>query len=156
MTETLVVYLPTPDRVLDKNGRGWTATGKRRDGSHYYVSERSMHYKARREDARRTIAATLATRRAGSGPFVERDQRCYLTIDWFGPKGHWPDDDNVIERCAAYRDGAQDAGLVVNDRQIVTRGVRFHVATRFQRCIVLTFAAHDVDVDEPEVPDANW
>ncbi len=53
--------------------------------------------------------------------------------------GKRPDDDGVTTRCAAYRDGAQDAGLVADDQQITTGTVTFERVKRGEECVVLTF-----------------
>lgn len=57
---------------------------------------------------------------------------------------HWrfagvqPDDDGVIGRIKAARDGIADACLVANDRDIVTGRVSFERVRRKEQCVVLT------------------
>jgi site-specific DNA-cytosine methylase len=44
---------------------------------------------------------------------VEIDPTCRAVL-----ARHWPDRDNTIQRCSAFMDAAEDAGLIANDRQM--------------------------------------
>lgn len=101
----VTVELPLPHRDLGKNGRPtpW---------------RRASLYAAAQEEARLALHQALLAERP------EFDGLVMMDIDWqVRPSDRLPDDDNVIGRCAAYRDGAQSYGLVLDDAQIATGSV---------------------------------
>jgi hypothetical protein len=92
-----VVDLPLPVAELGKNSRVATRTRRRYQAEH-------------REWGRLRIRSELC----GLMPRIAIPM--VMDIIWVAKsKGHWPDDDNAIARCSAYRDAAQDAGLIEND-----------------------------------------
>lgn len=126
----LIVELPLPPTGLGKNGRvGWRAKGR-------------LYRDHREYGAFGFYGAIL-----GRGVKLDRSLRFVMDIEWrYSNKSHIPDDDNAIERCAAYRDAAEDVGLVNDDSQIETGRVSFERVKRGQEGVSLTFK---------EVPDAT-
>lgn len=47
------------------------------------------------------------------------NQRLHLWIDFYPPTKRMPDDDNMLSRCKAYRDGLADA-LGIDDKRFVS------------------------------------
>lgn len=113
------VELPLPPTELGKNGR-------------------VNHFKRHRLFQQHKGWARYAILEALDGYPVYWPCGVTMNVDWHfaGPQ---PDDDNVWGRVAAYRDAAQEAGLVVNDRQVTTGRVTFYRVPRAQQRCVLTF-----------------
>lgn len=61
-----------------------------------------------------------------------------VSVRWYAKRRQWPDTDNAIGRLAAFVDGAQDADLFVNDRQIIGYHVEFDVDKQNPR-VEMTF-----------------
>lgn len=61
-----------------------------------------------------------------------------MDIEWRST-GARPDDDNVVTRCATYRDAVQHAGLVSDDRTIRIGNVTFTRVKRADQGCVVTF-----------------
>jgi hypothetical protein len=108
------VELPLPPVELSKNAR---------------VGRRTIAplYAKHREDARRAVWSALNSKdfhaRGGGIYRGETWPAVDMVIVWKSQARWFPDDDNAIARCAAYRDGAADAGLVANDQDIRAAGV---------------------------------
>ena len=84
------LWLPWPHKDLSPNGR--------------------VHWarKAKATKAARYLAGVL-TMGAGWQSVALPDGRLHLWIDFYPPTKRLPDDDNMLSRCKAYRDGIADA-----------------------------------------------
>lgn len=94
------LWLPWPHKDLSPNGRAHWAR------------------KAKATKAARYLAGVL-TMGAGWQSVALPDGRLHLWIDFFPPTKRLPDDDNMLSRCKAYRDGIADA-LGIDDRRFVS------------------------------------
>ena len=96
--ESYTITQPLPPRELSKNGRPnpW---------------DRADLYRATRESARLAWLQATAYQR----PLW--DGTCFVWVNWYY-RGSAPDTDNAIARCSAIFDALQDAGIIINDRQI--------------------------------------
>jgi crossover junction endodeoxyribonuclease RusA len=74
--------------------------------------------KARAAKISRWEAAMLA-RQAGWTNAGLPGGRLHLWIDFYPPTKRLPDDDNMLSRCKAYRDGIADA-LLIDDKRFVS------------------------------------
>ncbi len=115
----VVVELPIPSRDVAKGG-----------SSHHWITRRA--YNAHRADAGWTIRAEHPV---WDTPWAA----AYLDVEWCYSRGRPPDDDGAIARLAAYRDGAQDAGLVSDDRFITQRSITFTKVERGDECVRMVF-----------------
>ena len=101
------IFLPLPPVELSKNGRA--------------------HHMERHEifQQHKLVARSAINRVLPSG-FTAWRGPVNVSIVWHqANRGHWPDRDNVIQRCAAYQDSTEDAGLIVNDKQIRSYAVDY-------------------------------
>lgn len=126
LTDTVTITMPLPPMELSKNTRvGWRT--------------RSRTYRQWRGDAKHEILHALGrSRPTWEGPV-------FVIIRWYyqGPR---PDTGNIIARCDPILDGAQDAGLLVDDGQVAGYAVE-RVEDRKPR-LVLTFRrGEDVHAD---------
>ena len=96
---TVAVTLQLPPQALSHNGR---------------LTRYALH---RTTQDHQAIAA-YAIRSILRGQHEPWTGPVSVHVRWFGRAGPIPDEANVIERLSAYLDGAQHAGLFVNDRQI--------------------------------------
>jgi len=104
----LCIRLPWPDRKLSPNAR-----------CHWAV-------KSKCTKQHRALACIAARQQCGTPPRWK--SAYYSVICTLGPKMKTPDEDNLLSSLKAYRDGLQDAGVVVNDR-----GLRIGGAVVFTR-----------------------
>ena len=95
------IVLPWPSAALSPNARN----------GHWAARKRAAEA-GRREGF---VAARLAGWGKGSAP----DGRVHLWIDFYPPTRRMPDDDNMLARFKAYRDGIADA-LDVDDSRFVS------------------------------------
>lgn len=118
---TITIILPVPPVELSKNGRAnrW---------------KRHRLFQQHKDSARLVLYGALRGERPEWAGGVT------VRVDWYVASGRPPDIDNATERIAAYMDGAQAAGLLIDDRQIVDYQFRFssdrenpHVALTFER-----------------------
>jgi hypothetical protein len=117
---TVVVVLPIPDSGIGPNGRDlwYTKAGKVKD-----------------HRAWGSIATTEAMQ--PEGPRMWPAARLDIEWRWCGSE---PDADGCVARIKHYIDGAQDAGLVTNDRHVSIGSVeRVRVPHKPDACVVLTF-----------------
>lgn len=113
------VTLPIPPLDLSKNGRlTWRA--------------KAACYKQHREHGFYKLYNALRGERPEWSEDVE------IAVLWFKKSGPAPDVDNATERLAAYVDGAVDAGLIVNDRQVRRYRIMFRQDAENPR-VELTF-----------------
>lgn len=100
MRDTL--YLPWPHKDLSPNGR-----------VHWAV-------KAKAAASARSIAF-LSAKQCGWGPSLipEGSGRIHLYVTFHPPTKRMPDDDNMLARFKAYRDGIADA-LDIDDKRFVS------------------------------------
>lgn len=120
---SITIILPVPPVDLSKNGRaGWR--------------KRHRLFRQHKETARLVLYGALR------GERPEWPDGVNVRVDWYAASGRPPDVDNATERLAAYIDGAEAVGLVVNDRQITGYQFRFdvdrespHVALTFERVL---------------------
>ena len=121
MSTTITLTLPLPPRELAENGknRNW--------------GTRNRIFKRHRTLAFATVRETHAA--------VPTWPQAVMHVDWFQIKaGGGTDDDNALQRCAAYRDGVAATGLVEDDNQIVIGTVTMHrVKTKAEQRVVLRF-----------------
>jgi Holliday junction resolvase RusA-like endonuclease len=104
----LSIWVPLPPMELSKNGRA-------------HWAERNRIYQEHRMIARAAINRVLPSGfDSWRGPVDVHINWCQHN------QGHWPDRDNTIQRCAAFMDATEDAGLIANDRQIRSFRVDFH------------------------------
>jgi Holliday junction resolvase RusA-like endonuclease len=98
----LELILPWPSKDLSPNARvHWTKKAK-----------------AAREARNLAYCRSLFCGMHGSG----QDFKCgriHLWIDFYPPTKRLPDDDNMLSRCKAYRDGIADA-LGIDDKRFVS------------------------------------
>lgn len=94
------LVLPWPSKDLSPNGR-------------VHWAKKSKATKAARHEAK--ILAAAAGWRQWSIP----DGRLHLWIDFYPPTKRLPDDDNMLSRCKAYRDGIADL-LGIDDKRFVS------------------------------------
>ena len=104
----LCIKLPWPDRKLSPNAR-----------CHWAV-------KSKCTKQHRALACITARQQCGTPP--KWKSAYYWVKCTLGPKMKTPDEDNLLSSLKAYRDGLQDAGIVVNDR-----GLRIGGAVVFVR-----------------------
>jgi crossover junction endodeoxyribonuclease RusA len=117
---TISITMPLPPASLSPNGREFWAV--------------------RNHDAQRwrTIAAGLIASQRVIGQHNERDwPGTVMNILWQFA-GKQPDDDNVIGRCKAIRDGIADAGLVADDALIRVGTVTFQRVPRKDQAVTIT------------------
>jgi hypothetical protein len=118
------VILPHPPRTLGKgNSAGW--------------------WTVRRDYVNCKIAAYYLLRDAldSAGIIVGEDapwDGAIMHIDWLFA-GTPPDDDNIVTRCAAARDAAEDIGLVTNDRFVTIGTVTTTRVKRISQCVEMAF-----------------
>lgn len=95
-----VLVLPWPSRDLSPNGR--------------------VHWRRRAQATQgaRADAFHLA-KMAGWHGIQLPAGRLHLWWDFYSPTRCYPDDDNMLSRCKAYRDGLADA-LGINDRRFIS------------------------------------
>lgn len=117
---TITLTLPLPPRDLSKNARIHWRTRAR-----VFKQHRAMAFCAVREQH----AA------------VPTWPQAVMHVAWYQIKaGGGTDDDNALQRCAAYRDGVAASGLVDDDKQIVIGTVTVHrVAHKHEQRVVLRF-----------------
>ena len=107
----LSIWLPLPPVELSKNGRA-------------HWAERHEIFQSHKMVARSAINRVLP-----SG-FTAWRGAVDVHIVWHqANRGHWPDRDNTIQRCSAFMDAAEDAGLIANDRQIRSFRVDYEKST---------------------------
>ena len=95
MTE---IVLPWPPAALSPNAR--------------------VHWRKRQKAAK--AARLLAWASAINARWVApSSERVHLWVDFFPPTRRMPDDDNMLARCKAYRDGIADA-IGIDDRVFVS------------------------------------
>jgi Holliday junction resolvase RusA-like endonuclease len=92
--------LPWPSKDLSPNGR-------------VHWARKAKAAKAARADA------NLLTIAAGWPQCVLPSGRLHLWLDFYPPTKRLPDDDNMLSRCKAYRDGIADA-LGIDDKRFVS------------------------------------
>ena len=116
------IWTPLPPVELSKNGRAHWAD------KHAIFQDHKM------------IARAAVNRVLPSG-FTPWRGPVDVSIVWRQHHtGHWPDRDNTITRLAAAMDGAEDAGLFANDRQI--RSYRLDYVKDIDEGVSITFT-HD-------------
>ena len=116
--EQVTVVLPLPSGKLSKNGR-------------IHWSERQRLYRAHREQAGWVLREALS----GARPLWDDRVRVRCIWRYAGPT---PDMDNTIGRLAAYLDGAQDAGLLADDRCVVGYDIEYHRVPRREQGLDMT------------------
>lgn len=92
--------LPWPSKDLSPNGR-------------VHWARKAKAAKAARADA------TLLAIAAGWPQMVLPPGRLHLWLEFYPPTRRMPDDDNMLSRCKAYRDGIADA-LGIDDQRFVS------------------------------------
>lgn len=95
--------LPWPSKDLSPNGR-------------VHWGRKAAAAKAARADA------TLLAIAAGWQRVVLPPGRLHLWLEFYPPTKRLPDDDNMLSRCKAYRDGLADA-LGIDDRRFQSHPV---------------------------------
>lgn len=106
MPDTYTVTLPTPARVLSPNARGhWRAVA------------------SAKKAARRTAFVLVLEQTPDRHGWA----KARTTIRWFTKTRMHPDPDNALASCKAYFDGAKDAGLLLDDRDLAHDPIVFGV-----------------------------
>lgn len=108
----VTIGLSLPVAILSKSRRGWISTGVSRSGKRYYASEFGEAFKQLKQDA-----YVLFREQVGPEPPFDAESTWVASVIW-RQAGVLPDADNIIGRCAAILDAAQQAGVVANDKQI--------------------------------------
>lgn len=94
------LILPWPDKAMSPNAR-----------VHWSVKSKAV--KIARS------FAFLKTKEAGWDKIELPEGRLHLWIDFYPPTKRMPDDDNMLSRCKAYRDGIADA-LGIDDKRFIS------------------------------------
>ncbi len=94
------LVLPWPSKDLSPNGR-------------VHWARKAKAARNAREDAR------LLARLACWHEVILPPGRLHLWLDFYPPTRRMPDDDNMLSRCKAYRDGIADA-LGIDDKRFVS------------------------------------
>ncbi len=88
--------------------------------------DKDMSPNARIHWARKAKAVKIArcfaffkTKEAGWDKIQLPEGRLHLWIDFYPPTKRMPDDDNMLSRCKAYRDGIADA-LGIDDKRFIS------------------------------------
>ena len=110
--DAIEIELPLPPRALSKNAR--------------------VHWRTRAAAFREHRTWGMYKLREACGTAVPLWDGAVMDITWYQVKsGGGTDDDNVIARCAAFRDGFAAAGLVSDDKYITVGDVSVvRVATK--------------------------
>lgn len=127
----IYAVMPLPPGLLGHHGGGWVKTGVTRSGRRYRVSQYSSEFAYHKQLACHVYWQAL------------KWQRVY----WPGSTMHvvWrfagkqPDDDGAWGRLAAYRDAAQEAGIVADDLTVRQGTLEFIRVPRRYQCVEVSF-----------------
>lgn len=126
------VVLPLPDRVLGHHGGGWTKTGvSRKTGKKYFISGYRLAFGKHRDEAT-TVLKNLV------GWYFPNWPAAVMHVDWRFA-GSQPDSDGAWTRLSAYRDAAQHAHVVLDDKQVRMGTLTFTRVRRTEQRVVLRF-----------------
>lgn len=130
------VVLPIPPGVLGHHGDGWIISGSTRSGRRYRVTQATTAFREHKQMALRCIQQATSCDR-WYWPDVRMDVRWYFS-------GPLADDDGIWQRCSAYRDAAQAAGLVADDRFVRQGTLTLYRVRRRYQCVEIVFRRADV------------